>query len=306
MKAGKYMGFKRISNDLGQFMMLALDQRGALRKLIKSVREVREPEDLVNVKTAILKSLAKKVTAVLIDPEYGFPNNLRYVPAHTGVIVATEKTGYAESGEKGRLSELVCENIVEKIKRSGADAAKLLLYWSENASQEVKTHQMNVVREVGNSCQEQDLLYVLEIVTYDTAPQGIQFNVMAALELFSEQEYGVDLFKIQPFLPENNPFRHDIERASRGKPWVILSGGMGASDFAKIVEFNCNLGSSGFLGGRVIWKDAIELIDSQISMEEQLGTTGLYKLEMVKTSAREAIPYYMTAFFGGHERISIE
>lgn len=308
MKAGKYMGFKRISNSLGQFEMLALDQRGALRRLISAFREVREPEDLISVKTAILKTLSKSVSAVLIDPEFGFPDNLRHVPARTGVIVAVEKTGYVESvEEKGRLSELVSEDIIERVKLSGADAVKLLLYWSENASEKVKAQQMKITGEVGKRCEEQGLLYILEVVTYDTAPQGREFHVMSSVKLFSRDEYCVDLFKIEPFEPVKSSLtRSDVQQAAQGKPWVILSGGMDVFDFAKTLEFNCSLGASGFLGGRVIWKKAVELIDSQDLMEEYLSTSGIYSLEMIKEASKRAIPYYLTPHIGGHERLTLE
>lgn len=308
MDAGKFRGFKRISNSRGQFIMLALDQRGALKRMISKIRSVKDPDDLLRVKIAILKSLADKVSAVLIDPEYGFPENLRFVPKETGVIVATEKTGYLQDGDKGgRLTELVSIDIIERIKLSGADAAKLLIYWSENASQRVKIYQEEIVKCFGESCRKLELLSILEIVTYDTTPQGRDYHVLSALELFSQSKFAVDLFKIEPFSPSiSKVSMNEIETAVRGKPWVVLSGGMDVLSFVETVDFNCRLGSSGFLAGRVVWKDAVTLIESPERMEEFLRNSGSFFLNSIKRACRSAVPFYATSSIGGHESILIE
>ncbi len=40
-------------------------------------------------------------------------------------------------------------------------------------------------------------------------------------------------------------------------PWVVLSSGVTASDFADVVAVACAEGAWGFLAGRAIWRDAV-------------------------------------------------
>jgi tagatose 1,6-diphosphate aldolase len=46
-------------------------------------------------------------------------------------------------------------------------------------------------------------------------------------------------------------------------PWVILSAGVGYDDFKRQVEIAAAAGSSGFLAGRSIWRDAVSIHDPE-------------------------------------------
>ncbi|MEM0054327.1 MAG: tagatose 1,6-diphosphate aldolase [Nitrososphaeria archaeon] len=305
---GKFRGFKRISNTLGQFQMLALDQRGSLNKMLSQFKGKIEPKDLSTVKKEILKSLSDKVTAVLIDGEYGFPDNLKYIYNQTGVILSLEKSGYKETDDstKGRISEIYRKDAVTYAKKSGVDAIKLLIYWSDNASDKTKEQQRQLVEIVGHQCFEEDILYILEILTYDSK-NGKRESILNAMKIFSENIYNVDLFKVEPILtePHFDISPNEIYEHSNGKPWVILSGGMDVEQFKEILKWNCQLGSSGFLAGRVIWKGAPAYINDLDSMQLHLNTSGTYNLEVLKINASDAVPFFKTPYFGGLENIQL-
>ncbi len=306
---GKFRGFMRITNDLGQFQMLALDQRNSLKKMITEHKGSVNESDLVKVKRSILKSLSDKVTAVLVDGEYGFPDNLMYVSHRTGIILSVEKSGYVvdEKNSKDRLSVLYRENVIRFAKKNGMDAVKLLVYWSDNASEETKEHQMKMVEELGQLCVEQDILYILEIITYNVENGEKSKSILKAMKVFSTERYKVDLFKIEPIvkMPNFDLAREDIYEFSNGKPWVILSGGMDAEIFKNVVKWNCQLGASGFLAGRVIWKGAPSYIDDSELMDLHLNSTALYNLELLKTNAAEATPFFRTPYFKGLEGVKL-
>ncbi|OAA22557.1 hypothetical protein [Kosmotoga sp. DU53] len=48
LTVGKFRGYTRISNEFGQFNMLALDQRNSLQKSIKEIKGDWNSEDLAN------------------------------------------------------------------------------------------------------------------------------------------------------------------------------------------------------------------------------------------------------------------
>ncbi|WP_036223734.1 tagatose 1,6-diphosphate aldolase [Mesoaciditoga lauensis] len=305
---GKFKGFMRISNDLGQFQMLALDQRNSLQKMITAQKGTVEDSDLVSVKRSILKTLSDKVSAVLVDGEYGFPSNLKYVSHKTGIILSAEKSGYVtDEKSSSRLSKLYREDVGVFAKKSGMDAVKLLVYWSDNASKEAKAHQTKIVEELGQVCLEEDILYILEILTYDVNNSDKEKAILNAMKVFSDERYKVDMFKVEPIVREAhfNLKREDVYDFSNGKPWVILSGGMDVEDFKDILKWNCQIGASGFLAGRVIWKEAPKYILSPELMDLHLKNTGIYNLELLKLNAAQATPFFKAPCFGGMENLEL-
>jgi len=294
---GKYMGLKRISTSTGCFQMMALDQRNSLKRMLKKFKEPRG-EDLIAVKRSILKNLSEYVSAVLVDPEYGFFENLKYIHRNSGVILSLEKSGYVEK-EGGRISQVVEDDIVKKAKKWGVDAVKLLIYWSDNVSEEVKNHQRDLVKKMGEMALESDILYILEILTYGVSESEKTKAVLSALKEFSRDDYHVDLFKVEPVVREES---HGLSRdyifdVTGGKPWVILSGGMDVETFKKIVEMNCELGASGVLAGRVIWKDSVRYVDDPDRMDLFLKTTGVRNVEIIRRAMSLALPYHQTPYY---------
>lgn len=320
---GKLRGLIRISDSTGRFKMLALDQRGSLEKMIKSVKEKAEPADLIKVKKAIIKSLSPYVSAVLVDPEYGFFPTLKYIPKDTGVILSVEKTGYEISGED-RYSYLLEEDIVSKAKRWGVDAIKLLIYWNKEASDECKNHQVNLVRKVGEECYENDLTFILEVLTYNNKydkksqeyKKQLPFNIIDAVSTFSVPEFKVDLFKLEA--PVNyydigvlftekdlqNLFT-EFNGSLNGIPWVVLSGGVGSKEFAKTLNICCENGASGFLAGRAIWKECVNFVLEQEKMEDHLRYKGLNNLMKIVEASKNSLPFFETRSFKGFENIEV-
>lgn len=306
---GKFRGFMKISNEFGQFQMLALDQRNSLEKMIITQKGSVEDSDLASVKRSILKILSDKVTAVLIDGEYGFPSNLKYISNKTGIILSAEKSGYVvdEKRTSDRLSQVYREDVGTFAKKIGMDAVKLLIYWSDDVSQETKNHQLKIVEELGQVCAEEDILYILEIITYGVSDSEKEKSILNAMKLFGDERYKVDLFKVEPIVREQgfDLKREDVFEFSNGKPWVILSGGMDVEKFKDIVRRNCQIGASGFLAGRVIWKGAPKYIEEPELMDLHLKNTGIYNLELLKLNASEATPFFKAPYFGGMENIEL-
>lgn len=306
--SGKYRGFVKISNELGIFQMLALDQRNSVEKMVKDVKGNVNSEDLVMIKRAILKNLSDKVTAVLVDGEYGFPQNLRYVSKNAGIILSAEKSGYVTnpSHPSDRLSLLYRGGIADLAKNMGLDAVKLLIYWSENSSEDTKLRQMELVEKLGIECAQKDILYILEILTYNTTGDRSDV-ILKALQLFSEEKYKVDLFKVEPIITNSEIHfnREDIYKATKGKPWVVLSEGMDAEKFAEVLDLNCRLGASGFLAGRAIWKKVVSSVEDPELMDLHLKNTGIYNLNLIKHSSEKAVPFFNVPYFNGVENIEI-
>ena len=88
-------------------------------------------------------------------------------------------------------------------------------------------------------------------------------------------------------------------------PWVILSGGVDIEEFLMQEGLAIEAGASGFLCGRAIWKDAINLYPNVSKMEEWLATQGAHNFIRANAYAQRALPWFAHRKFGGSENIEL-
>jgi tagatose 1,6-diphosphate aldolase len=127
---GKLRGLQQISDDTGRFTMIAMDQRGSLQKMLHPENpKASTYREMEAVKIGVTQALAPFASGYLLDPEFGVgPAINRFVlPARTGLLVSLETSGYEKKGN-WRLTKLLDGWSVEKVKRLGASAAKLLIF----------------------------------------------------------------------------------------------------------------------------------------------------------------------------------
>src|SRR5271157_2526461 len=133
---GKLRGLQQISSKRGTFTALALDHRQNLRKANPAFLKDKE---LSRFKLEVTSTLASEATAVLLDPEVSAAQAItrRAIPNNIGIVVALESTGYMGDATS-RQAQIIPDWSVEKAKRMGANAIKLLVYYhpdSSNASE---------------------------------------------------------------------------------------------------------------------------------------------------------------------------
>src|SRR3982074_450768 len=123
---------KALSNEAGVIAAAAMDQRGSLQKSIAAAKGV-EPkmvtkEMMSEFKIAVTKVLTPHASAILLDPEYGLPAIDARSP-NAGLLLAYELSGY-DNTQPGRLPDLLPDMSVKRIKKWGADAVKILIYYT--------------------------------------------------------------------------------------------------------------------------------------------------------------------------------
>ena len=272
LSAGKLRGIQQIANKNGVLTVCAIDHRGSLqRALNKSNPEMVSYQDMVDFKLDLCRAVAGFSSAVLLDPIYGAGQAIfsGVLPGQTGLLVSLEKTGY--SGEStARTTELLADWSVAKIKKLGASAVKLLIYFRVDL-EDVASRQLALVRGVARQCIEEDIPLLLESVAYPTTeekenPEIFSKNkpelvIEAARKLTS---LPIDILKSE--FPADINYETDdtrlkmycqkLSQASR-LPWVLLSAGTDFEHFTKQVEIACRNGASGFMAGRALWQEAV-------------------------------------------------
>ncbi|MFC1864221.1 tagatose 1,6-diphosphate aldolase [Chloroflexota bacterium] len=271
---GKLRGLQQVADDNGFLTICAIDHRGALKRAMneKNPNAVTY-QDMVDFKLDLCRAVAPFVSAVLLDPVYGAAQAIAagILPGHIGLLVSLEKTGY--SGEEtARITELLPDWSIEKVKRMGASAVKLLVYFRPDLK-EIASRQMDLVASVADQCIKEDIPLLVEPVSYPVEEVGMSSLKFAKMkpELVIETArqittLPIDVLKAE--FPAEMEFEQDekrllqlcqeLDQASR-LPWVLLSAGADFKTFRKQVEIACKAGASGFLAGRALWQEGIQI-----------------------------------------------
>ncbi|GMA48138.1 tagatose-bisphosphate aldolase [Tetragenococcus muriaticus] len=283
--AEKRSYIKQISNDKNIINALAIDQRGALKKMINKYQdEPASAEQISKFKKIVSAELTPYTSAILLDPEYGL-SAAQVKDVDAGELLAYEQTGY-DTTVPGRLPDLLPNWSVKRFKEQEADACKFLLYYDVDESDEINQQKQVFVERIGAECKAEELPFFLEIVTYDAAVANHRTKDFAlkkphkvnnAMKEFSNERYGVDVLKVE--VPVNMEFvegyttkevaytqkealDHFKEQSqSTELPFIFLSAGVSAEMFQETLRFAKKAGSTfnGVLCGRATWADGVEI-----------------------------------------------
>jgi tagatose 1,6-diphosphate aldolase len=297
---GKLRGLQQISSKRGTFTALALDHRQNLRK---ANPVFDEDVELSHFKLDVTSALAKRATAVLLDPEVSAAQAVaeRAIPGGVGLVVALESTGY--SGDvTARHAQIIPGWSVEKAKRMGASAVKLLVYYHPDSSTAGEIEDFTAA--VAEECCKQDLVLMLEPLSYSldenrklTSDEKRYVVVETARRLTPLQ---VDVLKAEFPLDVNDLDEsrwldacREISSASVA-PWILLSAAVDYETFLHQVTTACRAGASGIAVGRAVWKEAVSLTGSERQLF--LRRTALHRLSRL-TSLCHALARPFTEFY---------
>lgn len=304
---GKLRGLQQIADDNGFLTICAIDHRGALQRAMNEKNpDAVTYQDMLDFKLDLCRAVTPYVSAVLLDPVYGAAQAIAagILPGHIGLLVSSEKTGY--SGEKtARITELLPGWSVEKAKRMGASAVKLLVYFRPDLK-EIAPRQLDLVADVADQCMREDIPLLVEPVSYPVEAVGVSSPKFAAIksELVIETarqitSLPIDVLKAE--FPADMVFEPDEEkllqlcqelnRASR-LPWVLLSAGADYETFRKQVEIACKAGASGFLAGRALWQEGVQIRSREERMNYFRSTSAQRLKELSTIVSKYGEPWY--------------
>ena len=260
LSAGKYWGLRRLADGAGRFKMTAVDQRPPIKNPIREKRGVPEApwEDVAGFKEMLITELQGESSALLLDPHYAYPRGVSRMDPAKGLILTLEDSLFEET-PGGRLSSEIDDWSVEKIKRAGGDAVKVLAWYRPDAEPDVCRRQRDYVARIGDACARYDIPFVFELLVYPLAKDAEQTGdyvemktkkpelVLESVRTFADAKYGVDLFKLEsPLAADDVPGvggagweaaqeLFDALGQAAGRPWVMLSAGAGMAAFRNIL-----------------------------------------------------------------------
>lgn len=282
MTPGKKAAMDRLSTKNGLIEALAIDQRGALKKMISALGEQATDTQIRTFKTLVSRELTPYASAILLDPEYGLSAaNAR--AQGSGLLLAYEKTGY-DASTPGRMPDLLEDWSVRELKEKGADGIKFLLYYDVDETNEINKKKQRFIERLGSECQGEDVPFYLELLSYDaeisdtTSKNYAKLKPKKVIDMmreFSKPQYKVDVLKVE--VPVNMQyvagFTKDDALYTRDEalayfkqqsdathlPFIFLSAGVSATLFQDTLRFANESGSTfnGVLCGRATWKDGV-------------------------------------------------
>lgn len=275
LSIGKIRGLQEISTTDGYLTVLALDQRGSLIHAMGLEKE--DPglyEKIRDFKLDTVQELLPYCSAVLLDPQYSAAEAIHdgLVSGQKGIIVTTEETGYVEKPD-GRTNQLIPGWSLEKAKRMGASASKLLVYYNPKIHSLAKS-QEKFVRSLSDIAEDLDLPLLLEPMSYSSDPEipknseeFAQMRPQIVLDTVKNMGHlGIDLLKLEFPCDVNYELDESVwlstcEQITEHSPvpWVLLSAGVNFNIFKKQLDIACRAGASGFVAGRAVWKEAASL-----------------------------------------------
>jgi len=318
---GKLTGLRNVSTERGVIAAAAMDQRGSLQKsLAKEKGATVDDAMMQEFKTLVTEVLTPHASAILLDPEWGLPASKRRAK-NAGLLLAYEKTGYDKTGP-GRLPDLLNHWSVKRLKESGADCCKILLYYTPFDPKEINDQKHAWVERIGDECRTNDIPFFLEFVGYEEGAdeKGLEYAkkkpqiVTESMREFSKDRYGVDVLKVE--VPVNMKFvegakvyagqkayskkeatDHFLKAATAAtKPFIYLSAGVSNAEFTEALELAAESGVkfNGVLCGRATWKEGIPVYAKQgaDAFRKWLETEGVKNINNVNDRLKAASPWY--------------
>ena len=317
---GKLAGLNAVSDTRGVIAAAAMDQRGSLQKSLGQARGASaDAHDLEVFKTLVTDVLTQHASAILLDPEFGLPaSKARH---GKGLLLAYEKTGY-DATTPGRLPDLLDHWSVGRLKEAGADAIKILLYYSPFDNPEINDVKHAIIERVGTECRAFDIPFFCEFVGYDATggdEKSVDYArkkpqiVAGSMKEFSNPVYGIDVLKVE--VPVNMEYVQG-GRSNKGEsaytraeaiqhfrdtaavtnlPFIYLSAGVSNPVFIDTLELAAESGVAfnGVLCGRATWKDGIPIYakHGEAAFRDWLNTTGVENINNVNRALQAAKPW---------------
>lgn len=296
LSIGKLRGLQRISSPRGTFTCLALDHRQNLRKALNPAAPSSIGDaQLSDFKLEVSRAIADQSTAVLLDPEVSAAQAVATyaVPGTVGLVVAMESTGYG-GAPTARQSQILPGWSIEKAKRMGADAIKLLVYYHPDSSTAGEIE--SFVEEVADDCRKYDLATMLEPLSYplDLAARKLASDERCYVVTETARRLtplGMDVLKAEfPLNVADVNEAHMADACTKISkasviPWILLSAAVDFETFVRQVTMACRAGASGIAVGRAVWQETVSLNgEARLAF---LRTTGRQRLSRLTALCSE-------------------
>ena len=291
-------GLASIANSEGIFSIVAMDQRGTLKRMFAAVgNDSPTDNDMFGAKIAVASALSKSASGILLDPTWGVPavNDNDVLPSTCGLLVSAENPDRGNFNGEPRPTKMVGQDAAW-VKSLGGQAVKVLVSMHPGrpigaGEPDLTSETVELVRNIVADCKAQGIPSVIENLIYPLPGQELTDQQKEDLIVESAillNDTKPDLLKLEFPITERG-----AKRIADGitVPWAVLSAGVAFEQFKKVITISCDAGgASGFIAGRSIWKEAIGM--NPADQKAFLESTAVARLEELNaTVVGRAVPW---------------
>ncbi|MDG1936136.1 MAG: tagatose 1,6-diphosphate aldolase [Paracoccaceae bacterium] len=284
---------------------VAIDAGSGLLNAIKDARgQNAKSDDFYRFKRAILKSLGTEASTVLVDAALG-PKLLHDYPKNCVPTMAYEADVYHISSED-RITILPENLSISDFHSLGVNNLKFFMYYAPKDDPELNSRKEKLIESIGIECEALGLEFLFEPLVYHPKLQSGTADYAASkpemvrrvVEIFAHPRFRVSTLKVEipvdlgfvkgfgkPLkgLTEVYDTFGSVAKAAKNVPLVFLSAGVTFEwfDASLLLARDSGISFNGFMCGRAIWADAIEVYGShnEEALIDWLATTGRKRLK---------------------------
>ena len=290
MSTAERRAFQGICDENGHMLVLAIDQRNAMRNLLVDEKEEIgsiSNQELGKVKADLVRYLGNHAPAVLLDPEIALPQIVDegILSRDTGLVISLDASGWeVEPNSDLRQSQVITGMTPHRVRQLGGDAAKMLVYMRPDKEGD-KGYSVDLIKDLIPMYHDEDVLLVIEILVYKLPNETLEEYEKKKPGLVRDAALiagssGAKVLKIQ--FPGTSSVCKEITQGLQDIPWAVLSAGVDHETFLNQLGDSMQNGARGAIAGRAIWKDCISL-DEQIRKKrmENLGGPRINEIKQV-------------------------
>lgn len=265
------MGLDQLRNAEGRYAVLAIDHRDSLRLALQpDDPDSVSVDQIVDFKLETIRTLSPRATGVMLEPEYSIPIAIESGALADGVgfFAALEAQGYLADPGAGP-TRLMPNFGPHEALAAGASACKLLLHYNPSHQAHAR-EQERIGAEVVEACREAGAELMVEPLFFgldaDTDRRAVVIETTRRMT-----ELDADLLKMPFPLPPDHTDEAEWAEACAEitelarQPWTLLSAGVSFDTFARQYAVAAANGCVGFMVGRALWSEALNLVGPQRS-----------------------------------------
>ena len=287
LTTGELRGYQQICGKNGAIMVIACDQRGGIRQILaKTPEEQAKISDamLGTVKADVVRYLASEAPCILLDPVCAVPNVIDdgVLPRDVALLIGLDASGY-DTDTAGHYKSRLAKGIdARKVRSLGGTGGKIMVYLRADHP-DANDHNMAIIRQCIADFAREDLLLVVEFLTYrlpneNAAEYKAKFSSLIEGGTRLCLEAGAKVLKL-PY-PGTAQSCAAITAMCGDVPWSVLSAGVDHETFLGQVEIAMANGAAGVIAGRALWKDCVFLDGNR--QREALRNTAVPRLKQIQ------------------------
>lgn len=280
-------GYHQICGRDGAMMVIAADQRGGMRQIMAATPAAQAAITeamLGETKADITRYLASQASCILLDPVCAVPAVVDdgVLARDTALLVGLDASGFDATPEGYRLSRLVKGVDARRVRELGGTGGKVMVYLRADRP-DANTANLDILRRCIADFAQEDLLLVVEFLTYELPGEGQEAFRAAIPKLIEDGtrlclDLGSKVLKL-PY-PGTAEACAAVTALCGAVPWAVLSAGVDHNTFLGQVETAMRNGASGVIAGRALWKDCISL-DRGVT-RDRLTTIAVPRLRQIQ------------------------